>query len=98
MECFFILKSKKEERKMKKMFVTCLIGFVSVLTLSFSGAVDAQQKPYVFKVQSGWPAADYANQNCFKFAEIVEASSGGRIKMEISTAGALVPNSEILRR
>jgi len=77
---------------MKKAFVVVL-GFV--LVLSFA-ALAAAQQPIVWKMQSTWTAADNHQVSANKFAEKVNAMAGGRLKIEVSAAGAIVPAFEVL--
>ena len=77
---------------MKKGFVVVL-GFV--LVLSFA-ALAAAQQPIVWKMQSTWTAADNHQVSANKFAEKVNAMAGGRLKIEVSAAGAIVPAFEVL--
>ena len=79
---------------MKKTFVVVLSLLFAV---SFAGLALAQQQPqYVFKMQSTWTAGDYHHQNPTKFVEIVQKASGGRIKIDLSATGAIVPAFEVL--
>jgi TRAP-type mannitol/chloroaromatic compound transport system substrate-binding protein len=79
---------------MKKAFAVVL-GFVFILSLGTLAS--AQQQPqYVFKMQSTWTAGDYHHQNPTKFVEIVEKASGGRVKVNLSATGAIVPAFEVL--
>jgi len=55
-----------------------------------------QQQVFVFKMQSTWTAGDFHHQNPTKFVEIVEKASGGRIKINLMAAGAVVPAFEVL--
>jgi TRAP-type mannitol/chloroaromatic compound transport system substrate-binding protein len=78
---------------MKKLFVIFVVfGFAMVFGIS----AYAQQQTYTFKMQSTWTAGDYHHQNPTKFAEIVEKASGGRIKISLLAAGAIVPAFEVL--
>jgi TRAP-type mannitol/chloroaromatic compound transport system substrate-binding protein len=81
---------------MKKLFVVSL-GFIFAVTLVLAGSVLAQQQPqYVFKMQSTWTAGDFHHQNPTKFVKIIEEASGGRIKINLLAAGAIVPAFEVL--
>jgi TRAP-type mannitol/chloroaromatic compound transport system substrate-binding protein len=69
--------------------------FVLVLALAFSIPAGAQQ-PIVWKMQSTWTAGDFHQTNPKKFVEMVEAMSGGRLKINLMAAGAVVPAFEVL--
>jgi TRAP-type mannitol/chloroaromatic compound transport system substrate-binding protein len=77
---------------MKKAFAV-VFGFV--LILSFATLASAQQ-PIVWKMQSTWPVADNHQIGANAFAERVNAMAGGRLKIEVSAAGAIVPAFEVL--
>jgi TRAP-type mannitol/chloroaromatic compound transport system substrate-binding protein len=65
------------------------------LILSFATLASAQQ-PIVWKMQSTWTAADNHQIGATAFAERVNAMAGGRLKIEVSAAGAIVPAFEVL--
>ena len=78
---------------MKRYFVgIAVFGFAMVLAI----AAYAQQPQYVFKMQSTWTAGDFHHQNPINFVEIVEKASGGRIKINLSATGSVVPTFEFL--
>lgn len=72
------------------------VGLAVVFSLSIGSIAGAQQPQYVFKMQSTWTAGDFHHQNPTKFVEIVEKISGGRIKINLSATGAVVPTFEVL--
>jgi TRAP-type mannitol/chloroaromatic compound transport system substrate-binding protein len=83
----------KEVQEMKKGLA--VLG-VFILTIGFAVIAGAQQQTYSFKMQSTWTAGDFHHQNPTKFVEIVEKASGGRIKINLMAAGAVVPAFEVL--
>jgi len=72
------------------------VGLAILFGLSLCGIAGAQQPQYVFKMQSTWTAGDFHHQNPTKFVEIIEKASGGRIKINLSATGAIVPAFEVL--
>jgi TRAP-type mannitol/chloroaromatic compound transport system substrate-binding protein len=80
---------------MKKLFLVLLV-VSSVSALFFSAAVQAQQTVFKWKVQSGAPASDFRFVNVKDLAARLEEMSGGRLKIEVFGAGAIVPTFEIL--
>jgi TRAP-type mannitol/chloroaromatic compound transport system substrate-binding protein len=56
----------------------------------------AQSKTFTWKIQSTWPAADFHQTNPAGMKEKIEAMSGGRLKLELMPAGAVVPAFELL--
>ena len=78
---------------MKKLSV---VGLAIMFAWSLGGIAGAQQPQYVFKMQSTWTAGDFHHQNPVKFVEIIEKASGGRIKINLSATGAVVPAFEVL--
>ena len=77
---------------MKKAFAVVL-GFVFILSF---GTLASAQQPIVWKMQSTWTAADNHQVSANNFAERVNAMAGGRLKIEVSAAGAIVPAFEVL--
>ncbi len=49
-----------------------------------------------WKLQSTWTAGDFHQNNPKGFAERVEAMAGGRLKINVQAAGAVVPAFEVL--
>lgn len=75
-----------------------LLGMVAVIGLAMV-LVDRPamaQRPIVWKVGGGWPAANPFHHSVIEIGKQVEAMSGGRLKWEIYPAGALVPAFEVL--
>jgi TRAP-type mannitol/chloroaromatic compound transport system substrate-binding protein len=59
-------------------------------------AVVTAQSPVVIKMQSSWPASDIWMDFARQYIERVEAMSGGRIKIDLSPAGAIVGAFQVL--
>ena len=66
------------------------------LVAAFSGVGNSQQQSIVWKMQSTWTAGDFHQTNPKKFVEMVEQMSGGRLKINLMAAGAIVPAFEVL--
>ena len=49
-----------------------------------------------WKMQSTWTAGDFHQNNPKSFAERVDVMSGGRLKINVAAAGAVVPAFEVL--
>ena len=60
------------------------------------GSADAQQKKFVWKVQSAWPATNLLHVSAVELAKMVEEMSGGRLKWEMMPAGTIVGSFEVL--
>ncbi len=54
------------------------------------------QSPIVMKMQSSWPASDVFHEMAGQYAKIVEDSSGGRIKIDLTPAGAIVGAFQVM--
>jgi TRAP-type mannitol/chloroaromatic compound transport system substrate-binding protein len=68
-------------------------------TASGSQAAPAAQtsgKTFTWKMQSTWVAADFHQNNPKNFADRVNRMAGGRLKIELLPAGAVVPAAEVL--
>lgn len=53
-------------------------------------AVVTAQSPIVLKMQSSWPASDIFQEMAKQYTDRVEAISGGRLKIDLLPAGAVV--------
>jgi TRAP-type mannitol/chloroaromatic compound transport system substrate-binding protein len=60
-----------------------------------SGSVATAQAPIVWKVQSAWPPTSIVQDAAKLLVETIEKNSGGRLKLDLSPAGAVVPPFEI---
>lgn len=72
-------------------------GIAAIAALAIgagTGAVTAQE--YSWKMQSFWGAGSTNQQAFERFAENVEAMSGGRIEIEVHSGGSIVPPGEML--
>ncbi len=78
-------------------FIALVVAMGAALSLI---AVDnpalAQSKTFTWKIQSTWPAADFHQTNPAGAKEKIEAMSGGRLKLDLMPAGAVVPAFELL--
>ena len=79
-----------------------LVGILAFVAGSYSTLVPATAQegrqasaPIVWKVQSAWPPTSIVQDAAKLLVETVEKTSGGRLKMELSAAGAIVPPFEI---
>ena len=68
------------------------LGFVAALPLG--GTADAAN--FNWKMQSTWTAGDFHQNDPKGVVERIEAMSGGRIKINLQAAGAIVPAFEVL--
>jgi TRAP-type mannitol/chloroaromatic compound transport system substrate-binding protein len=76
--------------------ITTLVALVAFLagTYSAPGPATAQQ-PIRWKVQSAWPPTSIVQDAAKLLVETIDKTSGGRLKMELLPAGAVVPAFEI---
>jgi len=78
-------------------FITLVVAIGVAFSLTaFDNAAFAQSKKFVWKIQSTWPAADFHQVNPTGLKEKIEAMSGGRLKLDLMPAGAVVPAFELL--
>lgn len=77
-----------------------LVALVIASLVLASGAgptVSAQEpKPFTLRMQSSLPPGDPMFDHASAFAQRVQAMSGGRLKIEMLPAGAIVPAFEVL--
>jgi TRAP-type mannitol/chloroaromatic compound transport system substrate-binding protein len=76
--------------------ITTLVALLAFLagTYSTPGPATAQA-PIRWKVQSAWPPTSIVQDAAKLLMETIEKTSGGRIKIELLPAGAIVPAFEI---
>jgi TRAP-type mannitol/chloroaromatic compound transport system substrate-binding protein len=75
--------------------VALLIGSLMGLVVAPATAV-AQAKTYSWKLQSTWPQANLLQNSVLALVKSVDEMSAGRLKIEASPAGQLVPAFEVL--
>ncbi|MGR3626931.1 MAG: C4-dicarboxylate ABC transporter, partial [Limimaricola sp.] len=54
------------------------------------------QSPIVVKLQTSWPASDIWQEMAQAYADRVEAMSGGRLKVDVLPAGAVVAAFQVM--
>ncbi len=59
-------------------------------------AVHAQPAPMVLKMQTSWPSSDIWMTFAKQYVDRVEAMSGGRLKIDLLPAGAVVAAFQVL--
>jgi TRAP-type mannitol/chloroaromatic compound transport system substrate-binding protein len=72
-----------------------VVGLVAYFFGAYSGSVATAQAPIVWKVQSAWPPTSIIQDAAKLLVETIDKTSGGRLKLELSPAGAVVPPFEI---
>jgi TRAP-type mannitol/chloroaromatic compound transport system substrate-binding protein len=75
---------------------TVLIAAVSVALIDLRPAPVAAQGTTTLTMQASWPASLTLYENFQMFADRVDKLSGGRLKIETTPAGAIVPAFEVL--
>ena len=72
------------------------LALLAFLAGSYSAPTPATaQAPIKWKVQSAWPPTSIVQDAAKLLVEMIEKNSGGRLKMELLPAGAIVPAFEI---
>ena len=73
-----------------------IVGLLAYLAGSYGAPAPATaQTPIRWKVQSAWPPTSIVQDAAKLLVETIEKNSGGRFKLELSPAGAIVPPFEI---
>lgn len=89
----------KEEKVSRRSFLktaTVAAGAAAV-SLGFPAVKRASaQAPITLKMQSTWPAVDIFHEDFVDWAKKVEEMCGGRLKIDLLQAGAVVPAFELL--
>jgi TRAP-type mannitol/chloroaromatic compound transport system substrate-binding protein len=76
--------------------VVFVVAIVAFLAGSYSAPAPATaQAPIRWKVQSAWPPTSIVQDAAKLLVETVDKTSGGRLKMDLLPAGAIVPAFEI---
>jgi len=74
--------------------------FLGILLIAAGPAPAAAQggppKEFSWKVQSTWPQANLLHESPVIMAKAIEEMSGGRLKMDVLSAGMVVPPFEVL--
>jgi TRAP-type mannitol/chloroaromatic compound transport system substrate-binding protein len=73
-----------------------VLAFAACLALSMPAAAQQAAQPRTLKMQSSWPASIAAQDHFRVFAERMEKISGGQVKVEVMSAGQIVPAFEVL--
>src|SRR5688572_11801394 len=82
------------------MALTLAVALLAYLAGSYNAPVPAQaqapaQAPILWKVQSAWPPTSIVQDAAKLLVETIEKNSGGRFKLDLASAGAVVPPFEI---
>jgi TRAP-type mannitol/chloroaromatic compound transport system substrate-binding protein len=76
--------------------VVLAVAFLAFLAGSYTAPAPATaQAPIRWKVQSAWPPTSIVQDAAKLLVETIEKNSGGRLRIELSPAGAVVPPFEI---
>jgi TRAP-type mannitol/chloroaromatic compound transport system substrate-binding protein len=76
--------------------VVLVVAFVAFLAGSYSAPTPATaQAPIRWKVQSAWPPTSIVQDAAKLLVETIDKTSGGRLKMDLLPAGAIVPAFEV---
>jgi TRAP-type mannitol/chloroaromatic compound transport system substrate-binding protein len=80
--------------------VAVLVALIAYLVGAHTGSlgqpsVATAQAPIKWKVQSAWPPTSIVQDAAKLLVETIEKTSGGRLTIELSPAGAIVPPFEI---
>jgi TRAP-type mannitol/chloroaromatic compound transport system substrate-binding protein len=76
--------------------LTLAVSVFAFLAGSYSAPAPATaQAPIKWKVQSAWPPTSIVQDAAKLLVETIEKTSGGRLQIELSPAGAIVPPFEI---
>ena len=77
-------------REFLKTAVAAGIGAAAAATKFSSINIATAQAPIVWKMQSGWPTRDFFHESAIALAQKINEMSGGRIKVDLLPAGAVV--------
>ena len=73
-----------------------IVGLLAFLAGSYGAPAPATaQAPIRWKMQTAWPLGVFPDDAAKLLVATIEKTSGGRLKIEVSPAGAVVPPFEI---
>jgi TRAP-type mannitol/chloroaromatic compound transport system substrate-binding protein len=84
-----------ENNPRRRFLASAAAGTVGAATLGFP-MIAAAQAPITMRWQSTWPAKDIFHEYALDFASRVNGMSGGRLKIEVLPAGAVVKAFDLL--
>ncbi len=88
--------TKKEPVSRRKFLKgTGLAAGAAAATIAAPAVVTAQA-PLVVKMQSSWPASDVFHEMAGQYVTLVESMSGGRLKIDLLPAGAVVGAFQVM--
>jgi len=74
----------------RKFLKTSTVGGAAAAAGTLAAPAVLAQAPVVLKMQSSWPASDVFQEMAGQYVERVQAMSGGRLKIDLLPAGAVV--------
>ena len=80
----------KDPISRRRFLKTCAVGGTVVAGATLAAPAVLAQSPIVLKMQSSWPASDVFQDMAKQYVERVQAMSGGRLKIDLLPAGAVV--------
>ncbi|HET6718552.1 MAG TPA: hypothetical protein VFH22_02825, partial [Rhodocyclaceae bacterium] len=86
--------TQPEAGSRRRFLARAAAGTAGAATLGFPMIARAQT-PITMRWQSTWPAKDIFHEYALDFASKVNAMSGGRLKIEVLPAGAVVKAFEL---
>src|SRR5262245_28710312 len=75
---------------------TLLAILLNAAGLAPAAAQSSAVKEFTRNVQSTWPQANLLHESPLIMAKAIEEMSGGRLKMNVMSAGMIVPPFEVL--
>ena len=80
------------------MALALAVGLGAYFLGAHSGSIATAQAPILWKVPSAWPPTSIVQDGAKLLVETIEKNSGGRLKLDLSPAGAVVPARDPGRR
>jgi TRAP-type mannitol/chloroaromatic compound transport system substrate-binding protein len=72
------------------------LGAAGVAAVTASNTAEAQQGPVTLRFQSTWPTKDIFHEYALDYAKKVNEMAGGRLKIEVLPAGAVVKAFDLI--
>lgn len=90
--------SNKNNGRIRRLgFLAVVVGIGAALSFGgFAPALAKSPRPIKWMLQSCWTAGDFHQTNPQGLAQKIEEMSGGRLKIDVMAAGAIVPPFEVM--
>ena len=90
------MKATENKAPKRRRFLAGAAGAAGAATLAFPAVVRGQGSPITLRFQSTWPTKDIFHEYALDFTKRVNDMSGGRLRIEVLPAGAVVKAFDLI--